>query len=68
MKFWLVMFLLQPNGDFISKQEIQLDDQQMCLIMADITLHNKGSQNIEANCVSDDHHAGRSVDKNVPLD
>jgi uncharacterized alpha/beta hydrolase family protein len=65
VKFWLIMFFLTPEGDFISKKEIQYKDKASCyLAMNKVKVKNRA----EMVCVSNDHYTGKKQDKNVPFD
>ena len=65
MKFWLIMFFLTSEGDFISKKEIQYKDKASCyLAMNKVKVKNK----TEMVCVSNDHYTGRKQDPGVPYD
>ena len=35
MKFWLIIFFLTPEGEFISKKEIQYKDKASCYVAMD---------------------------------
>ena len=65
MKFWLIMFFLTPEGDFISKKEIQYKDKASCYLAMNKV---KVKQIAEMVCVSNDHYTGKKQDKNVPFD
>ena len=65
MIYWLLIFSFDLNGDFVSKQELQFANKDMCEMVANqypahLPQVNTGS--IKTLCVSDDHHAGRKQD------
>ena len=65
MKFWLIIFFLTPEGEFVSKKEISYQDKTSCYsAMGKI----KFKQRTEIVCVSDDHYSGRKQDPGVPYD
>lgn len=68
MKFWLIIFLLQPDGEFISKREIAYPDEATCYMMMEPIARQYKKQTVQMVCVSDDHFTGRKQDKNVPYD
>ena len=65
MKFWLIIFFLTPEGEFVSKKELPFKDQASCHLAMDQV---KVEQIAQMVCVSDDHYMGRKQDKNVPYD
>ncbi len=65
MKFWLIIFFLTPEGEFVNKKEISYRDKTSCYsAMSKV----KFKQRTEMVCVSDDHHSGRKQDPGVPYD
>jgi hypothetical protein len=70
MKFWLVVFLFSPEGEFLAKESYEAADKAQCMQFAGeeaIKLVNKQIQ-AQFHCVSDDHYNGRSIDEGIPLD
>jgi hypothetical protein len=65
VKFWLIIFFLSPDGDFVSKKEIQYKDKALCYLAMDKV---KVKSRAEMVCVSNDHYTGKKQDKNVPFD
>ena len=65
MKFWLIIFFLTPEGEFISKKEIAYNNEASCYIAMDTV---KVKQIARMVCVSDDHYMGRKQDKGVDYD
>ncbi len=65
MKFWLIIFFLTPEGEFVSKKEISYKDKTSCYSAMKKV---KVKQNAEMFCVSDDHYRGRKQDPGVPYD
>ncbi len=65
MKFWLIIFFLTPEGEFVSKKEISYKDKASCYSAMDKV---KVKQIAEMVCVSDDHHSGRKQDPGIPYD
>ena len=63
MKFWLIIFFLTPEGEFISKKEIAYKDKASCYVAM-----GKVKVRAEMVCVSNDHYTGKKQDKNVPFD
>lgn len=67
MKYWLIMFFLTPDGEFIEKREIAYKDEATCYIAMDYVKYRK-DQMIQMVCVSDDHHSGKKQDPGVAYD
>ena len=65
MKFWLLIFFLTPEGEFISKKEIAYKDKASCYVAMDKVKVKRIAQMV---CVSDDHRSGRKQDPGVPYD
>ena len=65
MKFWLIIFFLTPEGEFISKKEIAYKDKASCYLAMDKV---KVKQITRMVCVSDDHYMGRKKDPGVDYD
>jgi hypothetical protein len=68
VKFWLIMFFLTPEGEFVSKKEIQYKDKTSCYLAMDKVKVKRPATIAQMVCVSDDHHAGRKQDPGVPYD
>ncbi len=68
MIYWLLIFSFDVNGDFLSKQEMQLSSKSMCELVAAQYPAQVRSGSIKTQCVSDDHYSGRKQDDGVPLD
>jgi len=68
MKFWLIIFFIAPNGEFMGKREIAYADEAQCYIAMDYIRPPVRSWTTQMVCVSDDHYMGRKQDKNVPYD
>ena len=70
MKFWLIVFLFDVNGEFQAKDIIESADRVQCeQFAADYTktLINTQMQ-AQFHCVSDDHYMGRKQDEGVAYD
>ena len=65
MKFWLIVFFLTPQGEFVGKKEIAYKDEASCYLAMDKV---KVKQRAQMVCVSDDHYMGRKQDPGVPYD
>ena len=65
MKFWLLIFFLTPDGEFISKKELPFKDEATCYFAMDKVKVRKIAQMV---CVSDDHYMGRKKDPGVDYD
>lgn len=71
MKYWLIMFFLTPDGEFIHKDVYSAPSKEVCEKAAQqITRRIKalGKYNVEYHCVSDDHYTGKKQDPGVPYD
>jgi hypothetical protein len=62
------MFFLTPEGEFVSKKEIQYKDKTSCYLAMDKVKVKRPATIAQMVCVSDDHHAGRKQDPGVPYD
>jgi hypothetical protein len=65
VKFWLIIFFLTPEGEFISKKEIAYKDKAACYVAMDRV---KVEQITQMVCVSNDHYTGRKQDPGIPYD
>ena len=65
MKFWLIIFFLTPEGEFISRKQFQYKDKASCYLAMDKV---NVKQIAEMVCVSDDPYRGRKQDPGVPYD
>jgi hypothetical protein len=65
VKFWLIIFFLTPEGEFISKKEISYKDKTACYVAMDRV---KVKQTTQMVCVSNDHYTGRKQDPGIPYD
>lgn len=65
MKFWLIIFFFTSEGEFVSKKEIQFQDEASCYIAMNKV---KVKQIAQMECVSDDHYMGRKKDPGVDYD
>jgi hypothetical protein len=68
VKFWLIVFFLTPEGEYLSKQEMQLSNKTMCELVAEQYPAQVREGPVKTICVSDDHYTGKKQDKNVPFD
>ena len=68
MKFWLIVFLLSPQGEFISKREIQYKDEATCYASMETVARIYKRSTVQMVCVSDDHRSGRKKDPGVDYD
>jgi hypothetical protein len=56
---------MTPEGEFVSKKEIQYKDKASCYLAMDkVKVKNRA----EMVCVSNDHYTGRKQDPGVPYD
>jgi hypothetical protein len=62
------MFFLTPEGEFVSKKEIQYNDKASCYFAMNKVKVKRPATIAQMVCVSDDHHAGRKQDPGVPYD
>ena len=71
MIYWLLIFSFDVKGNFVSKQELQFANKAVCeMVAAQYPAHLPQVRTgaIKTVCVSDDHHSGRKLDADVPLD
>ena len=68
MKFWLIIFFLSPEGEFVSKKEIQYKNKASCYLAMEKVKVKRPATIAEMVCVSNDHYTGKKQDKNVPFD
>ena len=71
MKFWLIIFFLTPEGEFVGKREIAHKDEATCYMAMDRVKVERPATIAQMICVSDDHYQGwnspgadRTNDKN----
>ncbi len=70
MKFWLIVFLFDVNGEFQAKDIFETAGRAQCeQFAADYTktIINTKMQ-AQFHCVSDDHYMGRKQDDGVAYD
>ena len=70
MKFWLIVFLFTPEGEFMAKDVYEAANKEQCVVFGgDVakTLINTQLQ-AQFHCVSDDHYMGRKQDEGVDYD
>ena len=65
MKFWLIIFFLTPQSEFVGKREVPYKDKASCYLAMNKV---KFKQRTEMVCVSNDHYTGRKQDPGVPYD
>lgn len=65
--FWLIVFFLTPEGEFISKKEIPYKDEASCYLAMDKVKVPRGLTG-EMICVSNDHYTGKKKDPGVEYD
>ena len=70
MKYWLLVFLFTPEGEYAGKDVYQTDNKAACFERAaKVAKTYVNTQTMtDMYCVSDDHYNGRSVDEGIPLD
>ncbi len=68
MKFWLIIFFLTPEGEFISKKEIAYKDKASCYVAMNKVKVKRPATIAEMVCVSNDHYTGRKQDPGIPYD
>ena len=68
MKYWLIIFFLTPQGEFVGKREIAYKDEASCYAAMDYIRSPRRAGRIQMHCVSDDHFMGRKQDPGVPYD
>lgn len=67
MKYWLIIFFLTPDGEFVGKKETQYENEAVCrLAMSKVPPKEKYVN--RPICVSDDHYSGRKQDPGVDYD
>lgn len=67
MKYWLIMFFLSPDGEFVSKREVAYPNEVECYKAMD-GVRPKNGLTVQFVCVSDDHHSGKKQDPGVNYD
>lgn len=68
MKFWLIVFFLTPDGEFISKKESVYESKAACHVVRDKVKVKRGTYVARPICVSNDHYTGRRKDPGVDYD
>jgi hypothetical protein len=67
VKFWLLIFFLTPEGEFIDKREVSYQNADKCYKAMKHVRRPKGTR-IHTMCVSNDHYTGLKQDPGVPYD
>jgi len=63
MKYWLLIIVLQGNGDFAGKAlQGPFVNKPACEAMQRITSNVSGDPKVIARCYTDDHMQGRTID------
>lgn len=66
MKYWLLIVLLDFQGNFVGKvQQGPFPDKPACIAAAKMTGPVKGDPPAKTFCYSDDHMRGRRIDPGV---
>lgn len=70
MKFWLIVFLFSPEGEFMAKDIYEAADREQCVAFAGDVAKTLVNTQLRAqfHCVSDDHYMGRKQDEGVDYD
>jgi hypothetical protein len=68
MKFWLIIFFLNPQSEFLDKREFQYTSKIECQKAQARLKKLPVVKQIQTICVSDDHHSGRKQDPGVEYD
>lgn len=70
MKYWLIVFLFTPNGEYAGKEVYPTVNKQACYQMAGqvIRTYINSQYKVEFYCVTDDHYQGRKQDPGIPYD
>lgn len=70
MKFWLIVFLFDVNGEFQAKDTTEAVSLEQCENMAAAYAKSIINTKMQAqfHCVSDDHYMGRKQDEGVAYD
>ena len=70
MSYWLLVFLFDPSGQFISKDIYETASKEQCESFAGsytkTIINTKNSAKFF--CVSDDHYMGRKQDEGIDYD
>ena len=70
MKFWLVLWLFNLDGQFLKKEEFPFKDRAHCVEAAGTAAKKFVNRSIAITtfCVTDKHHKGLAVDPGIPMD
>jgi nicotinamide riboside kinase len=71
MKYWLIIFITSPQGEYIDKDVYSTPNKAACEQVAKkmvSRLRSISKNEIEYVCVSDDHYMGRKQDPGVAYD
>jgi superfamily II DNA or RNA helicase len=70
MKYWLIIFLFTPEGEYTGKYVYPTSSKEACYQKAGrVTRPLVNSQyKVKFYCVTDDHYTGRKQDPGVPYD
>lgn len=67
MKFWLLIFILTPDGEYVDKREVAYDNATSCYKAMNRVRPTKGTK-VHTLCVSNDHYTGLKQDPGVNYD
>ena len=67
MKFWLLIFILNAEGEFVEKREASYENIDKCRQAMKQVRPAKGTK-VHTMCVSDDHYTGIKQDPGVGYD
>lgn len=71
MKYWLILFITTPDGEYVDKDVYSVSSKAQCEVVAETLvkrLKTISKYEFEYHCVSDDHYKGIAQDPGVPYD
>ena len=71
MKYWLIVFLMTPEGEYAGKYTAPATSKVACEALAvEVKKMYRIDRKLKSEhyCVSDDHYMGRKQDPGVPYD
>lgn len=68
MKYWLIVWFLAPNGEYVGQRQTAYKDEATCYMMMESVRPPRRNYTTKLFCVSDDHFRGVKQDPNTPYD
>lgn len=69
LKYWLLVFLLDSDGELVRKIELHVADKPACVVAAGNVAKRYVNKPVAVRtfCVTNAHHDGYAIDPGIPL-